>query len=57
MLSLLGNRKLNTSMETLADLIFLRCMATNSTKAGVSIGPAEVLYEEGNREVSSVQFR
>jgi hypothetical protein len=38
LLSLLGNR--NTSMDTLTTPVLLRCMATNSRKASVSIGPA-----------------
>jgi hypothetical protein len=41
--SLLGNRKSDTSMDTLATPVLLRCMATNSRKASVSIGPAGVI--------------
>jgi hypothetical protein len=37
-LSLLGKCKLNTCLDTLATLVLLRCIATNRTNAGVSIG-------------------
>jgi hypothetical protein len=40
-LSLLGNGKLNTSMDTLAGPVLLRCVATSSKKASVSVWPAE----------------
>jgi hypothetical protein len=42
LLSLLGNRKLDTSTDTLTTPVQLRCMATNIRKASVSVGPAGV---------------
>jgi hypothetical protein len=58
MLLLLGNRKLNTSIDTLVSPILLRgycCMATNNRMDGVSNGPAW-LYREDKAQQRSDQF-
>jgi hypothetical protein len=65
MLPLLGNRKLNTSMDTLTNPVLLRCMANNSRKASVSIGPAgccikearDKLVRQFRKDIRVVEFR
>jgi hypothetical protein len=55
-LSLLGTRKLNTSMDTLAGPVLLRCIATKSRKASVPVGPAGCYIEKTTEKLAS-QFR
>jgi hypothetical protein len=48
-MSLPGNRKLNTSMDTLASPILLRgccCMATDNRTDGVSVGATRCCIEK-----------
>jgi hypothetical protein len=51
-LSLLGNRKLDISMDTLATPVLFRCTATNNRKASVFYRVIRLLYREGNRQIS-----
>jgi hypothetical protein len=48
--SLLGNRSLNNSMDTLTTPVLLRCMVTNSGKASVSNVAGTVLKREDNTQ-------
>jgi hypothetical protein len=53
LLSLLGNRKLHTSMDMLAGMLLLRCMATNSRNASVSIGLAGCYMKKATEKLFS----
>jgi hypothetical protein len=50
---LLGNHKLNTSMDMLTGPVLLRCIATNSRKK-CFCWTGWLLYKEGKRQVRSV---